>query len=156
MAKHFQVFQSQLRSQTVVQHDVCISLDSSMSRHRDDWHWQGLVERRIYSNQSFHRTVQQQAWIFADEVRPVAMAHNEVEITGLDKVLLNAAHHLGAIAFTDLRDDNADGEASLPKERTSEEIRPVIKTLGGVQDSALGVLRDSLCPGGPIYHHGDA
>ncbi len=76
----------------------------------------------------------------------MAVAHNEVEVTGLDEVFLDPPHHLGAVAVTDFRDDYANGEGSLSKKRACEEIGAVIETFGGVENStSLGMASQNPC-----------
>lgn len=84
------------------------------------------------------------------------MADDEVEIPGLQQVLLDAVHHHGEVALAELWNDHANREGLPSAEGAGEKVRPIIQLLRGGQHTLSGFWRDGLGARSVIHDERDS
>ena len=77
--------------------------------------------------------------------------YDEVQIAGLQQVLLNAVHHHREITFTELRNDDANCERLARSQRPREKIRTIVQLLRSGQYAFARLRGDGLGTGRVIY-----
>jgi hypothetical protein len=83
------------------------------------------------------------------------MGDGEVEEAFLEKVLLDAEHDSGEVAFAEFGSDDADGVGEAGAQHAGVQVGAVIKFLGGGVNTLLGGGGDRGCDGGVIEDDGD-
>ena len=84
------------------------------------------------------------------------MAHHEIEVAFLQKVIFDAGHDQRGIAFADFRNDDADGEAALLAQRAGHEIWTIVQLASGGADALLRARGNGLGRRRPIDDQGDS
>jgi hypothetical protein len=107
-------------------------------------HGQRLGKRRVERDDAFHRAIDQQLLVLVDEVVAVAVAGEEVEIARLQQVILDAAERQSHVPLAHVRDQHANRQAALPRQRPGERVRLIAELPGRGDDAVLGALRDGV------------
>ena len=108
MTEIVEVLERQQGGPVVVQHDVGVALDLLVSGDGDDGGAHLFVQRGIHEQKAVHGALGEQAWVLVDEVLLALVADDKMKVAGLEKVLFNAVHQHGEVAFAELRHDHAD------------------------------------------------
>src|SRR5262249_54383506 len=122
-----QVLEGQLGGPLMVQHDVDYTFGIVVTRDCNNRHRQIVVPRRIDRDKAIDGALQKQAGIFVDQISAVTMAGDEVEISLLQQIVLDAAHDHGGISIANFWNDDANGKTALCAERARQEIGPIIE-----------------------------
>jgi hypothetical protein len=147
-----QVFEREVRRPRVIDLDVDDAFDRLMPRDRHDRDRQRLGERRVEGDDAFDRAIDQQLLVLVDEVVAMAVAGQEVEIARLQQVVLDPAQRQRHIALADVRDEDADRQAALPRERPRQRVRLIAELPGRGDDAVLGPLGDGVGRGRLVEH----
>src|ERR1700727_636654 len=145
-----EVFQRNFRRPFVIEHDIDYPLHLIVSGYCHHRHSGSESPWSVDGDEAIDRAFQKQPGIFVDEVGPMPVAGNEVEITFLQQMVFDPTHHRSRIAIADLGNDDANGEATLCAQGASEEIWPVFVFLYSGKNSVLGFLRDGICHAGSV------
>src|ERR1700688_5213239 len=81
----------------------------------------------------------------------MAMMRREIEISSLDQVVPNTAHHLRVIPVSKFWNKDADSQRATIAERTRQQARLVVKFFSGGFDAIAGGLGN--VPSGNIIEH---
>src|SRR5258708_25997778 len=72
------------------------------------------------------------------------MAYDEVEVSLLQEMIFDAAHHRSRITLTDFWDDDANGEAVPGAQGSGKKVWTVFVLLGRSQNPVLRFLGDGV------------
>src|SRR5260221_2543786 len=150
-----QVLQCYLGCTLVVEHNVGYAFHVVVPGHGDYRYGKIQVPGGIHGDQAVHRSLQEHAWIFVDEIGAVAVAGYKVEVSFLEKIIFYAAHNGRGISVAHFGDDDSDGEAALSAQGAGEEVGTIFEFSGGGEDSVLGILRDGVGHARPVDDEGD-
>src|SRR4029077_13489596 len=107
------MFESERSGAGMIKDDVGYAGHLAMARNGNKRHLKSFGKRRINSDQPFHGSLLQDVRIFLDEIVAMAMAHDEIEVAFLEKMVFDAGHYQSRIPFADFRNDHADGITAL-------------------------------------------
>src|SRR5258708_16061950 len=113
VAEMKKVLQCYLGGALVVEDNVGYAFYVVVAGHGDYRHGEIQVPGGIHSYQAVHRSLQEHAWIFVDEIGAVAVAGDKVEVSLLEEIIFDAAHDGSGVPVAHFGDDDADGEAAL-------------------------------------------
>jgi len=136
------VLEREHRGAGVIQNDICNTGNFAMAGNGDGRNLQTFGNGRVYRDESFHRPLLEEQRIFFEKIASVAVAHNKIKISFLQKMILDSGHDQRSVAFADFRNKNADGVAALLTKRTSKMIRSVVKLACRLANQLLRMLRN--------------
>ena len=88
--------------------------------------------------------VHEEVGVLVDEVGAAEVADGEVEVAGLEEILLDTEHEAGEVAFAELRDDDPDGVGEPGAEHAGVQVGAVLKFFGGGEDTLACLRRDGF------------
>ena len=97
-----------------------------------------------YHDEAVDGSVEKKLNVFLDQIGPEPVAGDEIEIAFLEQVVLDAAQDRDVVAFTDLRNHNADGEAAPGAQAAREKVRPIIEFTSRLENQLLGFRRNGI------------
>ena len=97
----------------MIEDNVGHALDVVVSGHGDHGHGKVEVPGRVDGDQAIHRSLQEHARVFVDQIGAVAVAGDKVEVSLLQEVIFHSAHNGSRIPVAHFRDDDTDGKAAL-------------------------------------------
>ena len=122
----------------VIDHDIGDAAIPSVRGNADDGN--GNVERelRVDKEKAIDAAAQEKLLILVLEVGLAEMADSEVEEAVLKKVLLDAEHDSGEIAFAELGRDDADGVGEARAQHACVEVGAIAEFFCGGVYALLG------------------
>src|ERR1039458_3854130 len=101
-----------------------------------------MMPGRVDRNHAIHVAVQKHLRVLVDQVWPVAMTGDEVEVTFLQEIVLNPAEDCGGVALADFGDDDAYRETAAGAKRGRQEIWSADEVACRRHNPFLGFLRN--------------
>jgi len=126
----------------VIQNDIRNTWNFTMAGNGDGGNLQTFGNGRVYRDEPFDSPLLEEQRIFFEQVGPVAVAHNKIKVSFLQKMIFDSGHDQCCIAFADFRDKDADGVAALLAERAGKMIRPIVELARGLTNQFLRMLRN--------------
>src|ERR1700722_6025400 len=94
----------------------------------------------VNGDQRFSTPIDEHLTVFFDQIFAMAMMGREIEISGLNQVIPNAAHHLGVITVSEFGNQDADSERAAIAERTRQQAWLIVKFFSGGFDAIASGL----------------
>src|SRR6201996_8766325 len=92
--------------------------------------------------QTFCAAADEHAWVLLDEVCPVAMVSDEVEIVFLEQAVSDARHHFSMIAVCQYRHQDTHGHGATISQGAGKEAGLVVEFDRGLADPLPGSFGD--------------
>ena len=154
VAKFIQMTKRQLSGLALVEDHIGDAVNVAMGGHGDGGHRKIVVKRGIHEDESLGSAAHQQARILVYQLGLMAMMRGELEIALLHQVIADTAEHLGVIALTQFRHQDADGMGATIAQGAGEQAGLIVELLCSGLDAIARGLRN-----GParhvIQHYGD-
>jgi hypothetical protein len=140
----------------VVEHDVGDARDFDMRGDADDGKRNSFGKFCIDEEEAVDGTTDEEVGVLLEEIGAAEVTDSEVEVAGLEEVLLDAKHESGEVAFAELGDDYADGVGKAGPEHACMQVGAVVEFLCGVEDALLGLRGDGFGDGRVVKDDGDS
>ena len=150
MSEGVEVVEGEFGGAAVVEGDVGGAGRLLVSGDGDGGDRTAMRKEGVDGNDAFDGAVEQEILGAGDHGGLVMMADEEVEVSGLEQVLFDAAEDEGSVALANLGDKDADGLGAAIAEGARGEVGAVVEALGRGEDAVLGGLWNGLCGGSGV------
>jgi len=128
----------------MIEEDVGDAGNLDVGRDSDGGDGDLLAKVGVDEEEAVDGAIEEELRVLLDEIGAAEVADGEVEVAGLEEVLLDAEHEAGKVAFAELRNYDSYGVGEPGAEHARVDVGAVLKLLGGVDDALTGFGRDGL------------
>src|SRR5215467_714177 len=146
------MLQRQSSRKVMVQDDISDVTDPGVAGDCDCRQGKRSCKSRVNHDESFNRSLHQDAGVFFQQITPPAMRCYEIEIAMADKIFANGVQQQGAVALAYFRGKNSHRETAFLFENSGYVTGAVIEPSSGSKDAVLSVLGNFAGPGNAVQN----
>ena len=139
----------------VIEHDVGDAGGFAVRGDADDGERDVEGELGIDQEKAIDAAAHEEFLVLLSEVGLAEMADGEVEKAFLEKILLDAEHDAGEVAFAEFGNDDADGVGEAGAQHAGVQVGAIVKFFCGGVNALLGGGGDRLGDGRVVENDGD-
>ena len=113
-----------------------------MTGDRDDRNGNGMLQQRIDGDDALGSAANEHPRVLLDQLRLMAMVRGEVEVSGVDEIVADSAHHLRVVSVAQFRNEDADCLGLAAAKGSSQQVGLIIQFARSGLDAIARFLRN--------------